>query len=149
MWSLHLWYIDNEKTVHSLIFFPAYIQKNDTKMRTNRNNICRLKDEPNPDLVLTENHCENTGQVSCAFSSKRLCALLKKAKNIATASPAPLKCYFLMLWKPSHRYTFYTHSKTTCTKLARDSFLHTNSHCIFNDLLYIPPRRERLLLNDT
>lgn len=71
---------------------------------------------------------------SCAFSSKRLCSLLEKAKPVAAASPAPLKCHFLVLWKLSHRYTFYTHSNTAGSELAGDSFPHTNSHHIFNDM---------------
>lgn len=86
---------------------------------------------------------------SCAFSSKRLCTLLEKAKPIAAASPAPLKCHFLLLWKLSHRYTSYTHSNTACSKLAGDSFPHTNSQHIFKDPLLVCLRKQRVLLNDT
>lgn len=70
--------------------FPSFIQKNPkknhlhTKLRTNRDNIWRFKDEPHCDRKLL---WSDGG--SCAFSSKRFCTLLEKAKAIAAALQHP------------------------------------------------------------
>lgn len=135
---------DSEATVVFLEIFLEIFQ-----CGLYRNNIWRFKAEANPDLVLTEPHCENASEDSCTFSLKRLWTLLKKAKNIAAAFLTPLKCHFLLFWKPSHSLAVCIKSVSTYTKLAGDSFLHTTSHHIFNDLLCILPRKERVLLNDT
>lgn len=98
-------------------------------------------------LIVTENCCEV--MEAAVHFLQRGCVLLEKAKAVAAASPAPLKCHFPVLWKLSHRYSFYTHSNTACSKLAGDSFPHTHSHPISNDLLHVPLRKQRVLLSDT
>lgn len=119
-----------------------------TKLRTDRDNVWRFKDDPHCDLILTENCCEVT-EAAVHFLQKGCVLSWKRPNPLLLPLQHPLKCHFLVLWKLSHRYTFYTHSNTACSKLSGDSFPHTHSHRIFNGLLHVPLRKQKVLLNDT